>query len=271
VAKRLILASVLALAACTRKPPPAPRDAAPAPAPVSVVVDAAVEAVDAAPAPLPSATLVAEGLGPVLIAGPARTPDRAQLVWCTQGGIGVADWVETVCHQAGPGKKTIKIPVMTYADAMAIDDGVDPAASDAAGIHATDARARVAAAVARLGTIGDADLVAMPRPVRCSFAAGEFTGRDDAATAADPGTCAAGGLTVAVTAQGKVSVVRAGKALFTEVLAPRGRPECALEVDAVELSIDAGAELAALAIAMGNANDACVQIAEFEVRALRLP
>ncbi len=279
MAQRLIvLAGALALAGCKKKPdrePPAPQAASAAEidAAVAVPVPAPAPPIDAAPAPaapLPSETLVHDGLGPVLRAGPALTPDKA-VVWCTRGDTGMADWVETVCHHVPPGKKPVVIPVMTYADAMVIDEGVDPAADADAGVRASAARDRVAAATVKLGTVGNAGLAAMPAPARCRFAAGELVGRDDGAAPEDPERCATGGVTAAVNPQGKVTVVSADKILFTEVFKPRARGECFLEVATVELSVDAGARLAAVAVGLSARGDACALVPEFEVRAIRLP
>lgn len=277
MAQRLIvLVGALALAGCKKKQEQAPSssasDAAAAPAPAPAPGPVAAAPVDAAepPASLPSETLVHDGLGPVLRAGPALTPEKA-VVWCTRGDNGMADWVETICHHVAPGKKPVVIPVMTYADAMVIDEGVDPAADADAGVRASAARDRVAAAMVKLGAIGNAGLAAMPAPARCRFAAGELVGRDDGAAAEDPERCAIGGVTASVNPQGKVTVVSADKILFAEVFKPRARGECFLEVATVELAVDAGAKIAALAVGLAARGDRCAQVPELEVRAVRLP
>lgn len=283
-----LLAIVLATAAACKgkaKEEPAARASAPVAdqAPVlPPLIDAAAPAPAAEPTPLPSATLIASGLGPLLLAGPALTADGKQVVWCTQGGDGMSEWVETICHLVAPGKKPVVIPVMTLTDAMAVDEGVDPAGDADAGVKAATARDHVAAAVTKLTAATGADLKALPKPVRCSFADGEFTGRDDGAAPADPRAepdvaagCVVGGITASLDPQGKLLLVSADKILFTEVFKPRPRGkgeaglECALEASVVALSVDPAAKLAAVAISMTNPSDTCALVTELEVRALR--
>ncbi len=205
-----------------------------------------------------------------------RTADGGRVLWCTHGDNGMADWVETLCHLAVPGKKTTVIPVMTYADAMAVDEGVDPAVDADAGVRAASARDRAAAAVARVKAEAGADLVTMPVVVRCSFDGGEFTGRTDD-TLGGLSTCEVGGVVAHISAPGKVTLTSASKSLFAEVLKarPRGPSDgdhpCFLEASHVELSVDSAAKLAVASIWMSNPSDACALVTEFEVRAVKLP
>lgn len=243
-------------------------------APDAGTITDAAAAAHAEPAPMPSETLIADGLGAVLLAGPARTADGKSILWCTRGDNGMADWRETTCHQVAPGKKPIVIPVMSYADAMAIDEGIDPAGDADAGPRAADARDRVAAAIARLG-LGAGERTALPPPVRCAFDDGELTSRTP--EAGDPADgCVVAGLTASINPQGKVTVVNAGKILFTEVFKPRARGKgesgdtCFLEASHVELSVDAPNKVAALAVWMSDPSDSCALVTEFEVRAFAL-
>jgi hypothetical protein len=244
-------------------------------APTPITIDAARPAVDAAMPSMPSESMIADGLGPMLLAGPARS--GKDVLWCTRGDNGMADWRETICHQVSPGKKPVVTPVMTYADAMVIDEGVDPAGDADAGPRAAGARDRVAAAIAKLG-LGAASLTAMPAPVRCSFDGGEFTGRTGEAPA-DPAAadgCVVDGLTVSLDAQGKLKLVSADKLLLTEVFKARARGKgdggetCYLLASHVELSVDAAAGVAALAVWLSNPSDTCALVTEFEVRAVAL-
>ena len=207
---------------------------------------------------------------------PMRTADASKVVWCTRGDNGMAEWAEVICNVATPGKKTTVIPVMTYADAMAVDEGVDPAGDADAGVKADSARERVEAGLAKLRSEGGADLKAMPRTIICRFQGGEFTGRDDDPLGNHDG-CKQGDFAAQITAPGKVTVVARDQSLFTEVFKarPRGKGdggnECYLEAATVELSIDTDGNLAALAVALSNPSDACALVTEYEVRAVRIP
>ncbi len=288
-----IALAVLAAAACGEKkqgaPKAEPAPVAVAPTPAPVVVDGPIPVAPDAPVPspvedtppMPSETLIAEGLGPILLAGPAQGPPGT-VVWCTRGDNGMAEWRETTCHVVAAGKKPVVTPVMTYADAMTVDEGVDPAGDPDAGPRAASARERVQAALDKL-VLGGRGLVALPAPVRCDFDAGELTGRSDVGEPADPraapeaaDVCQVGGLTASVNPQGKVTIVRADTQLFAEVFKPRARgkgdagAECSLEARHVELAVDAAAKLAAVAVWMSNPSDACALVTEFEVRAFAL-
>lgn len=263
------------------KGPPSAAVSLDAAQPVPVAPDAAVPPPVAADQPaMPSESLITVGLGPTLLAGPVHTVDGKGVVWCTRGDNGMADWRETICHVVEPGKKPVVIPVMTYADAMAVDEGIDPASDADAGPRAASARDRVMAAITKLG-LGGATLTALPAPVRCSFADGEFTGRDDGAAPADPRAdpaaadgCVVGGLTATINPQGKVTVVSGDKILFTEAFKPRDRGHgdgnaCFLEATHVELAVDPASKLAAVAVWMTNPSDMCALVTEYEVRAFR--
>lgn len=220
-------------------------------------------------AAMPSETLVA-GV-PKL---PLRTADN-RVVWCTRGDNGMAEWAEVNCHVAAPGKPTKIIPIMTYADAMAVDEGVDPAGDADAGVKAADARARVEAGLAKLTAEVGADLSPMPTPFGCKFEQGAFAGRIDDPLGAHDG-CTKDGLTPYINAPGKVTFARADKILFTEVFKarPRGKgdggDECFLEATIAEATADTAAGVAAVAIWMTNPSDACALVTEFEVRAVKL-
>ncbi len=226
-------------------------------------------AVPAPPPPMPSETLIAGVPG-----GPMRSADGARVVWCTRADNGMAAWVEVQCHVGAPGKKPTVIPVMTYADAMAVDEGADPAGDADAGVKASDARGRIEAGVAKLAADGGADLVAMPAPVRCTFQGGALVGRDDGGAATG---CDVGGVTAHITAPGKVTLTSADRSLVSEVhkARPRGKnaagDECYLEASSVELSVDPQARLVAAAIGLASPSDACALVTEYEVRVVALP
>lgn len=242
--------------------------------------DATAAAASAAPAPpppppTPAAAMPSETLVAAVPKGPQRAGD-GRIVWCTRGDNGMAEWAEVLCHIATPGKKTSVIPVMTYADAMAVDEGVDPAVDADAGVKAESARQRVEAGLAKLVSDAGGGLKAMPESIICRFQGGEFTGRDDDPLGSHEG-CKQGHVAAHISAPGKVQVVVDDKVLFTEVFKarPRGRGdggnECYLEASTVELAIDTDANLIAIAVALSNPSDACALVTEYEVRAVRLP
>jgi hypothetical protein len=170
----------------------------------------------------------------------------------------------------------VAFTVLSYADAMAVDEGVDPAGDADAGVRAASARDRVAAAIAKVEHETQGDLVVMPAPVRCSFEGGELVSRSDDTTNAATG-CDVGGVTAHISAPGKVTLTSAEKSLFAEVFKARARGKvdagdaCHLEAASVELSVDAATGTIALAVALSNPSDACALVTEYEVRALRLP
>ena len=233
-----------------------------------------------AAAALPSRTVVDVGLPPALRAGPVRSADGARVTWCTRGDDGVAEWVATTCHVVAVGRPPVAIPVMTVADALAIDEAADPAAHADAGEPAASARARVAAALARVREL-TGETVAMPAPVRCGFVDGVVTARDgQPATPTGPDddvACVVGGVAAHVSADGKLVLTAADRILHAETFKPRARgagaggEACFLEASHVELAVDPASKLVAAAISLSNPGDACAVVTEFEVRALRLP
>jgi hypothetical protein len=276
--KRFALAMVL-VAACKSKAKP-PADAAPvvvADAAAAAVAVAAVDAAGAAvapaaaPPPMPSVAMAAQvPEGPMLAAGGAR------VVWCTRGDNGMAEWVEVICHVASPGKKTTVIPVMTFADAMIVDEGADPAVDPDAGVRAASARDRIEAGLAKLASEGGAELAPMPAVFACAFQSGELVRREDDPLGAYDG-CSAHGVTANISAPGKVTLTSHDQPLFAEVFKPRARGKgaagaaCYLEASAVEISVDETKQVAALAVRMSNPSDACALVTEYEVRAVKLP
>ncbi|MBZ0234003.1 MAG: hypothetical protein K8M05_16865 [Deltaproteobacteria bacterium] len=224
----------------------------------------------AEPPEMPSVTLVKD-----VPNGPRRAAD-GRVVWCTRGDNGMAAWAEVQCHVVAAGKKPVVITVMSFADAMAVDEGVDPAGDADAGVKAADAQARVEAGLAKLATESGGELAAMPAPVRCAFQGGAFIGRDDDDAATATG-CDVAGVTAHIDAPGKVTLTSASKSLFAEVFKarPRGKgdagDECYLQAEGVELSVDPAAKLVVAAIELANRSDACALVTEHEVRVVPLP
>lgn len=267
--------ALLVLAACKGKTqekktePPAPAAAAADAAAVAVADAAPVTPPPPPPAPMPSETMVAG-----VPDGPRRSGDGSRVVWCTRGGNGMAEWNEVNCHVAAPGKKTTVIPVMTYADAMAVDEGADPAVDPDAGVKAASARERVEAGLAKLAT-ESAGLTPMAAPFACSFQDGEFVRREDDPLGTYDG-CSARGVTAHITAPGKVTLTSGDKPLFAEVFKPRprgkgdGGVDCSLEASMIDVTVDEATKTVALAVRLSNPSDACALVTEFEVRAVKL-
>jgi hypothetical protein len=222
----------------------------------------------------PAAAMPSESLVAGVPRGPMRTADN-RVVWCTRGDNGMAEWAEVNCHIAAPGKKTVVVPIMTYADAMAVDEGVDPAGDADAGVKAASARDRVAAGLARLAAEAGTDLTPMPAPFGCKFESGAFAGRIDDPLGNHDG-CTRDGITPYISAPGKVTFAQADNILFTEVFKARARGKgdggdaCHLEATIAEASADVTAGVAALAIWLTNPSDTCALVTEFEVRAVKL-